>query len=248
MGLIAGTLVPASLLAQSDQEGAEREQDVFIQQAPNAASSKVYFPDEPVQSNADPRPSASTSDEEASMQQLEVDGAGPSSVVSQVGQRPDLNGSVDQLPLGTASRVLEQLTKAEREVLLEAVDGTDICDKATEVAAIQALCADRIETRSSEFASIRANRLTSEERLLGEGLDADRLSTLETAIRRLASSTAFADDFSSQAIASAALQGGLSDVSQTASTDERSTGELSIETQSLIDAIVAQFGGNPGSP
>ncbi|MEE4200740.1 hypothetical protein [Erythrobacter sp.] len=205
------------------------------------APSKVYHPD-PITA----RDVAAARSRNTATQQLNrnVDDARD---VAQVNATTTRSAELDQLAARDAARALAQLTSEERQVLLEAVEGTDICDQNPDIPALRALCAERIETRSADFATSPANTLSAEERLLGEGLDADRVSTLETAIRRLAGSNAQADDFANQAIASVAL--GTSVLAPPeATTGEPAEGEaeLSAETQALIDAIVNQFGVNGG--
>ena len=126
-------------------------------------------------------------------------------------------------------------------MLLEAVEGTDICERATNIAAIQALCDGRIETRSAEFSG-PTRELTPEERLLGEGLGGERVATLESAITRLAENTGDSNDFSNQVIASVALGNPLADSGPVPS-EEGAVGELSADTQALVNAIVTQLGG-----
>ncbi|MEE4209928.1 MAG: hypothetical protein V2I43_11735 [Parvularcula sp.] len=243
-------LFSAISFAQSAEEGSSREDDVFIEQAPRSAPSIVYFPDEALDSPSDVGSAARTGSparKEESVSRDPGEQSDPASgFISQVGN--STNGTLDQLSDGASARMLEQLSEVEREVLLDAVEGTDICERVSDIPAIKALCEDRLETRSDEFAPIEPNRLSLEERLLGEGLDADRLSTLEAAIRRLATNTAGPDDFSSQMVASVALQGSLSSVSQPSPTDQREAQGLTAESQALIEAIVNQFGPGGGGP
>lgn len=184
------------------------------------ASSKVYFPDEITpQSVAEAR---------AQTEQQQVSSA------------PDTERQVAQLSDGESARALAQLTEAERQVLLEAVDGTDICERSDNIPAIQALCDSRLETRSADFR--QASTGSAEDNLLGGGLDSDRVATLESAIARLAQNTGEPDNFDNQVIASVALGNQSVESAQPADGDDLSG--LSSETQSVVNAIVQQLGGN----
>lgn len=168
--------------------------------------------------------------------------AGRNGNVAQVTPTGDTGSDVDQLSDGTSAEALAQLTEAERQVLLEAVEGTDICERASDIPAIKALCEGRIETRSAEFTPPKGE--SAEDRLLGGGLDPDRIATLEAAVARLSRSGADADDFSNQVLASVALGGqALNDAQATAAPDGDPAADLSPETQALINSIVQQFGG-----
>lgn len=151
-----------------------------------------------------------------------------------------------QLSRAELDATLAQLTPAERSVLLQAVEGTDICDRPPAVAAIIALCKTRIETRSGEVDTARGKPLTAEERLLRGGLESDGMPAVEAVIARLSrsSGSSSSDDMSNQAIASVALTqspGGTAP----GKTDDK-TG-LSPGTDALINAIVQQLGGPPGA-
>lgn len=250
--LAAASFAPlAGLSAQQNTRQNDRQNSVFIEQATSSAveapqisapqaagaTSKVYFPDAITpQSVAEARARA------AEQQQLERAEAanGPVSQVSNAGEGAR---DVAQLSDGDSARALAQLSPAERQVVLDAVEGTDICEQADNIPAIRDLCEGRIETRSAEFAQSNTGR-SAEDNLLGGGFDSSRLATLETAINRLAQSGGRADDFSDQAVASVALgrQGALSDA-QATSAESDPTSEFSPETQGVINAIVQQLGG-----
>lgn len=151
-----------------------------------------------------------------------------------------------QLSRAELDATLAQLTPAERSVLLQAVEGTDICDRPPAVAAIIALCKTRIETRSGELGTARDKPLTAEERLLRGGLESNGTPAVEAVIARLSrsSGSSSSDDMSNQAIASVALtpqSGGMAP-----GKDEDKSG-LSAGTDALINAIVQQLGGPPGA-
>lgn len=232
--LLAG---PSPALAQ-DGPGASQSVDVFVEQAPEDNSSKVYFPDE-----ITPQSVAAARARAAEQQQLEQ-GAGADDEVAQLSQGGNDTRGVAQLSDGQSARALAQLTNEERQVLLEAVEGTDICDQVDNIPAIADLCKSRIETRSAEFAQSPEGG-SAEDSLLGGGFDSARLATLEAAITRLARSSARAEALSEQAIASVAL-GQQATLSETDSIDPTAdpTADLSPETQALVNAIVTHLGGN----
>lgn len=153
---------------------------------------------------------------------------------------------VPQLSRAELDATLAQLTPAERSVLLQAVEGTDICDRPPAVAAIITLCKTRIETKSGELDNRRDKPLTAEERLLRGGIESNGTPAVEAVIARLSRATGSSstDDMSNQAIASVALtqsQGGTTP----GKNDDKSG--LSPGTDSVINAIVQQLGGQPGA-
>ncbi|WP_299194214.1 hypothetical protein [uncultured Erythrobacter sp.] len=217
-------------LAQSNTQA----QSVYVEQAPTGQStaaqapaqiedqsSKVYFPDAIT-------PDSVARARSAQSQQL------PASDAPQE--------EVAQLSDGNSSQALAQLSAAERQVLLEAVEGTDICDRGSDIPALQELCARRIETRSADFA--QADSGSAEDSLLGGGLDSERVATLEAAINRLSRNTGNSNNFSNQVIASVALGNQTLSDSQATDAEGDPNGELSQETQALVAAIVQQLGGN----
>ncbi|MGB3470262.1 MAG: hypothetical protein WBA51_05520 [Erythrobacter sp.] len=153
----------------------------------------------------------------------------------------------EQLTGVDADKALAQLSQSERQVLLDAVNGTDICDRQTDIPAIQKLCEERIETRSSEFGARPQNTLSAEERLLGEGLDGNPVRSIEDAVRRLGRNARDASKPENQAVASVALAPQADPNEGAAATSASSSaGQLSPETQALVNAIVEQFGGGSG--
>ena len=112
--------------------------------------------------------------------------------------------SLAQLSVEEVSILLAQLDDTERQVLVETVRGTDICEKENQSEPVELLCSNRIETRSEEFAQRRLKVLSPEERLLGEGLDGTPTQSLESTIRRLTRNPGSSDRFADQAIASVA--------------------------------------------
>jgi len=172
-----------------------------------------------------------------------------SKAAPQISSTDDSERAIAQLDLGDLEGTLAQLSEAERQVLLEAIQGTDICDNPPDIAAVIELCQTRIETRSSEFAARETNSLSAEERLLGESLDNTRTaSTLDRDVERLARNAGRGDanSLDTQAIASVALG-----TPQPALPDQPSgtqIGDLPAETQALVNALVQQLGGGTGGP
>jgi hypothetical protein len=152
-----------------------------------------------------------------------------------------------QLSEAQLEATLAQLTPAERSVLLQAIEGSDICDNPPAVAAIVALCRTRLETRAAEFAAPPEKPLTAEERLLRGGLESNGLPSVEAVIARLSKVTvaAASEDFSNQAIASIALAPPLTADKPAKEEDPAGLG-LGQETEALINAIVQQLGGQGG--
>ena len=248
---LAGLLLAAPALALQAQQ-ADQSPSVFVEQAPRGAvateqiavpqaadqSSKVYFPDA-----ITPQSVAAARARAAEQQQLERR-AGSDDQVAQLSNGGEGARDIAQLSDGDSVRALAQLSPAEQQVLIDAVEGTDICEQASNIPAIRELCESRIETRSAEFARDNSGG-SAEDNLLGGGFDSARLATLQAVITRLAQNTASADDFSDQAIASVALgqQAALSDAQATAVEGDPTSG-LSQETQAVVNAIVQQLGGN----
>jgi hypothetical protein len=201
------------------------------------ASSKVYFPDA-----ITPQSVARARAQAAQQQQLPGDQAPANAALSQVSNGERGGQDVAQLTEGQSGEALAQLSQAERQVLLDAVEGTDICDRSNDIPALQELCAGRIETRSADFAQNTGG--SAEDSLLGGGLDNARLATLEAAISRLARNAGNSDDFSNHVIASVALGNQALTSAQATSAEGDPTSELSEETQAVVSAIVQQLGGN----
>lgn len=165
---------------------------------------------------------------------------------TQISAKADGDQRVPQLSKAELDATLAQLTPAERSVLLQAVTGTDICDRPPAVAAIIALCKTRIETRSGELSKPGERPASAEERLLRGGLESNGMPAVEAVIARLArtNGASSSDEFSSQTIASVALTQPAA--SPPPGTDEGKPG-LSDGTNALINAIVQQLGGPPGA-
>lgn len=236
--LIAPLIAPANLAAQ--QAGTHPQaRSVFVEQAPQDAptasvpqaqpdpTSKVYFPD------------AITPQTVASSR------ARNRADTSQLSQTGEGDRDIGQLSDGRSAEVLAQLTPAQREVLIDAVGGTDICEREQSIPALRALCEARLETRSAEFArgSQRgAQGTTAADAILGDNLDSDRLATLEAALSRLARNDSQTNGVDDSVIASVAFTGqGL--VTNEAAVESDPAIDLSPETQAVVNAIVQQLGG-----
>lgn len=169
-----------------------------------------------------------------------------STPTSQITNRNQSGQQMPQLSRADLDATLAQLSATERRVLLQAIEGTDICDNPPAVPAVVALCQTRIETRSQEFAGPGEPLMSAEERLLRGNFDNAGLPSIGQVIDRLARASAATNDFSNQAIASIALgqQGAQPPGRGEEQTDE--TLGLSSETQALINAIVNQLGGGAG--
>lgn len=167
--------------------------------------------------------------------------------VVQIASTAEAEAPVAQLTEAEFSTLLSQLSGSERQVLLETVEGRDVCSNPPDIPAVRQLCANRLETRSREFAQGPRNRLSPEERLLGQALDGANATTLDRAIQRLARNTGAADDADNQAVASVAL-GANTPPPEQPGEEPAGAGQLSAETQALIEAIVNQLGGPGGNP
>lgn len=243
--LVIGFGAPSPIFAQqspNQQPANEVAQDeaAFVNQAPEEPSSKVYFPEAITpQSVEAARARAARQQQIEARAQAAARRADPLAQVSKAGGGND----VAQLSDGSSSTAaLAQLSAGERQVLLDAVEGTDICERGSDIPALKALCDARLETRSEEFTQ-NSQEGSAEDNLLGGGLDAGRAASLQTAIARLAGAEANPGNFDNQVVASVALNNqALSDAQATAAEGDP-TAELSDGTRALVSAIVQQLGG-----
>ena len=162
---------------------------------------------------------------------------------SQISARGQGGPGMAQLSKADLDATLAQLTPAERRVLLQAIDGTDICDNPPAVAAIVALCQTRIETRSADFAAAPEQSVSAEDRLLRGDLESTALPSIDRVIERLARGNASSGDFSNQAIASIALGNSAPPPSRPREEEQPDTAGLGEEAQALINALINQLGG-----
>ncbi len=209
-------------------------------------ASQIELPARPPESG----PGRAYLDEASAPRAAPVLRAGPEQVsrgdssapASQITARAQSGPGMAQLSRAELDATLAQLTPAERRVLLQAIEGSDICDNPPQVAAILTLCVNRIETRSREFAARPDNSLSAEERLLWGDLDPVTLPTITQVIARLARGNASSEDFDNQAIAAIVLGTGAAPApGREEERPERQN--LSGETQSLVNALVNQLGG-----
>lgn len=165
---------------------------------------------------------------------------------SQISARGQGGSAVVQLSKADLNATLAQLSPGERRVLLQAIEGSDICDNPPNVAAIIALCQTRIETRASEFAALAEPPISAEDRLLRGELGNNMLPSIDQVIERLARGGAASGDLSNQAIASIAL--GATPAASSSPEDENpaDAANLGEEAQTLINALINQLGG--GTP
>jgi hypothetical protein len=180
---------------------------------------------------------------DAATQISQAEGRVPARQISIAG---DSGSVVAQLSRADLDASLAQLSAAERRVLLQAIEGSDICHDPPRVAAIIALCQTRIETRSGEFAAHSDPPLSAEDRLLRGDLEASSLPTLDAVIERLARGGASSGDFSNQAIAAIALGTTTPTAARRPEEEAESTASLGEEAQALINALINQLGG--GNP
>jgi hypothetical protein len=238
LAICAAFAVPAQAAAQ--QQGSRVETVQIGEQIERRydAAAKAYLEPAPPAQPAPPSESRTASEQIPSREstgetaQISADDQGGSAVM--------------QLSQAELEATLAQLTAAERRVLLEAIEGTDICDNPPDVAAIRTLCRDRIETRSAEFADRAKQSLSAEERLLRGGVDEGGTPNVERVIERLARASAAPDNFDNQAIASIALA--PPPAPPTPDEETEALGNLPPGTEAVINAIINQMGGGAGGP
>jgi len=161
----------------------------------------------------------------------------------QISGLADGGSGMAQLSRADLDATLAQLSAGERRVLLQAIEGSDICNDPPRIAAIVALCQTRIETRSGEFTARPEAGLSAEDRLLRGDLESSTLPTLAAVIDRLGRGGASVGDASNQAIASIALGTGLPPPDRKPEDDGEGTSGVGEEAQALINALVNQLGG-----
>jgi len=164
----------------------------------------------------------------------------------QISGHADSAPGMAQLSRADLDASLAQLSAGERRVLLQAIAGSDICEDPPRVAAIIALCQNRIETRAGDFAARPDSGLSAEDRLLRGDLESSSLPTLAAVIDRLARGGASIGDPSNQAIAAYALGTGLPPPDSEGKKDGEGAQQVGEEAQALINALVNQLGGGGG--
>lgn len=229
-------------MAGAQQAGGSRVETVQIEQelrkdAVHGAQGKAYLDTPPAA--PDEQPQSQTASEQVG----KPDTGGETAQISAAGQRGPAMAQLSQAELEAR---LAQLSPTERRVLLEAIEGSDICDNPPDVPTIRALCRNRIETRSSEFAERAERPLSAEERLLRGGVDENGRPNVERVIERLSRSSATAEDFDNQAIASIALA--PPGAAQMPEDESNPLSNLPSGTEAVINAIINQLGGSAGGP
>ncbi|WP_086606264.1 hypothetical protein [Erythrobacter donghaensis] len=166
-----------------------------------------------------------------------------SAPASQISARGDGGPGIAQLSKADLEATLAQLSPAERRVLLQAIEGTDICNDPPDIPAVVTLCQNRIETRSTEFAPTSERSLSAEDRLLSGNLESAALPSIAQVIDRLARGGASSGDFSNQAIASIALGTTPAAPARPREEEQPDTASFGEETQALLNALINQLGG-----
>ncbi len=158
--------------------------------------------------------------------------------IEQVGRRGASafveDASISNAPGGDVT----QLSVSDNEISLARVDGIDRCSAELLSADQKAYCSRRIETRSAEFRSELTTPLTLEQKLIGERLVP--LRGLENAARASAASPTNSDVQALASVTLAPTPVGLPDDAA-----KSAPGNLSTETQALVDALVSKLS-NPG--
>ncbi len=133
-----------------------------------------------------------------------------------------------------------QLSVADNEITLGRVEGIDRCS-AELLSAVEAdYCSRRIETRSADFRSDLSAPFSLEQKLVSERLAP--LGGIDNASRMVGVSASAKDD-DVQALASITLGPNMPDAPDDSEISR--PGDLSTETQALIEAIVSRLA-NPG--
>jgi hypothetical protein len=234
----AGLIALSAPAAAQDRQGSRVETVQVRDQMERPSQGSAYLePLAPPKASPPPK-------QIASEQVSEPDRSRETAQIS-TGDRSD--PGMAQLSRAELEATLAQLSPAERRVLLEAIEGSDICDNPPDVPAIRTLCRNRIETRSSEFAETEEETISAEERLLRGGVDEGGTPNVERVIERLSRvSNAAPDDLDNQAIASIALAPPPSPPST--EDDGDALGNLPAGTEAVINAIINQLGGSGGGP
>ena len=243
LAVVAAGSVTAAALAQesADQPAVSRTEASQIEMPQVAAGTgpgRAYL-DPATRPSPAPPPSTAVV-QTAGDATLRAQGRTPTSQITARGQG---GLGVAQLSKADLDATLAQLTPAERRVLLQAIEGTDICDNPPNVAAIVALCQTRIETRSAEFAALEAREPSAEDQLLQGDFENATLPSVSQVIERLARGGASSGDFSNQAIASIALGTAAPPPTRQRDEEQSGTGNLGEEAQALINALINQLGG-----
>ncbi len=137
-----------------------------------------------------------------------------------------------------------QISAREVEIELATVEGIDRCSAELLTARDAEYCARRIEARSEEFVTDNEAKLTAEQVLIGERFsNLARSGDIAGASRNAGRRDISAEDTELQALASLTLV--TPSEPATVSEEPGADGDLSTETQALIEAIVENLA-NPG--
>lgn len=207
--------------------------------ADRPAAGKAYLDHDPAVPPA-PHPSLM----QTASEQIAHDASAPPT--RQITSGNQSGAGVLQLSKADLDATLAQLSAVERRVLLQAIEGSDICDAPPNVPAILALCQNRLETQAQEFSAAPERVVSAEERLLRGDLENSQLPSLSQVIERLARGNAATNDFSNQVIASIALGPPSSQPSRPGDEDDATNPSLGEEAQALINSLINQLtGGQP---
>lgn len=139
--------------------------------------------------------------------------------------------------------LMPQLSDADTDVEFARVEGMDRCSAELLSAADAEFCAQRLETRSAEFTTVKRPKLSAEQLLIGEGFAAVGDGDVAERSRTIGRRDARPDDRDLQALASITL--GPTTTVEEPSSEDGATG-LPSETQALIEAIVERLGDPSG--
>lgn len=235
--LLLGSLLTAP--AEAQQGSPVETVQIREERRPDAAAQgKAYLDTPPAAARARERRAQTTSQQ--------IPAPNPARETAQISVTRQSGAGISQLSQADLEATLAQLSANERRVLLDAIRGTDICENAPEVAAIRTLCANRIETRASEFGDREPQAISAEESLLRGGLDENNAPNVVQVIQRLSRTSTAADNFDNQEIASIALAPPAAPAGQ-----DEEAGALSglpPGTEGIINAIINRLGGGAGGP
>jgi hypothetical protein len=231
----------ATAAAQSEAPPADidptRASQIDMAQVPAATGPGRAFVEPASRSAPEPSAAVPQTSGEATFR---AEGRAPASQISARGQG---GPQMVQLSRADLDATLAQLTPAERRVLLQAIEGTDICNDPPNVPAIIALCQTRLETRAAEFAVLDQGQPSAEARLMQGDFETASLPSIGQVIERLARGGASSGDFSNQAIASIALGTSAPTPARPRDEEQPATASFSEEAQALINSLINQLGG-----
>ncbi len=228
----------AVLAQEQEEQAASRTEATQIEMPASTGPGRAYL-DTAARPIATPPPRASLTQAGGD----QISRGARNAPASQISARGQGGPGMAQLSKADLEATLAQLTPAERRVLLQTIEGTDICDNPPAIAAIVTLCQTRLETRSAEFAGETDRPLSAEDRLLRGDLESSVLPSFDQVIERLARGGAASGDFSNQAIASIALGTNAPTASRPREEEQADPSSLGEETQALINALINQLGG-----